>query len=357
MKPIRLAAVVLVALVVLVATACGGSSNKQSVPDNAVAVVDGTPVTKAELDALLARAQKTYKAQKRAFPKAGTAEYQALQTQAVAFLVQRAEYSNRAADLKLTVTNKEVTDRINQIKTQSFGGSQAKLDKQLKAQGYTPESLKADIKAQLISEKIYTSVTNGAKVSDADITKYYNANKSQYQTGESRDVRHILIALDKSGKPVDTAKGETVDYAVSKAFADKLYTQLKNGASFAALAKKYSADPGSKNNGGKLTITRGQTVAPFDATAFNLSSNVISRPVRTQFGYHVIQPISDVRPPTTTPLKQAKAQIQATLLEKSKNDAITNWTTATKDFFAKKVAYATGFAPPAAATSSAATTG
>jgi len=337
MKPIRLAAVVLVALAVLVATACGSSSDKQSVPENAVAVVDGTTVTKSELDALLARAQKTYKAQKRAFPKAGTAEYQALQTQAVAFLVQRAEYNNRAADLKLTVTDKEITDRINQIKTQSFGGSQAKLDAQLKAQGYTPESLKADIKAQLISEKIYASVTKDAKVSDADITKYYNQNKSQYQTGESRDVRHILVK--------------------SKAQANKIYDQLKAGASFAALAKKYSIDPGSKNNGGKLTIVRGQTVAPFDATAFNLSKNVVSRPIKTQYGYHVIQPISDVRPPTTTPLKQAKPQIEATLLEKSKNDAITKWTTETKDFFAKKVAYATGFAPPAAATSSAATTG
>ena len=72
----------------------------ERVPPDAVAVVDGTPVTKAELDALLARAKKTYKAQKRAFPKAGTAEYQSLQTQAVAFLVQRAEYDNRAEDLE-----------------------------------------------------------------------------------------------------------------------------------------------------------------------------------------------------------------------------------------------------------------
>ena len=61
--------------------------------------MDGTPVTKAELESLLIRAKKTYKAQKRAFPKAGTAEYQSLQTQAVAFLVQRAEYDNRAEDM------------------------------------------------------------------------------------------------------------------------------------------------------------------------------------------------------------------------------------------------------------------
>ena len=111
MKPTRVALSVLVAFAVLVAAACGGSD--ESVPSNAVAVVDGTPVTKAELDALLTRAKKSYTSQKRAFPKAGTAEYQSLQTQAVAFLVQRAEYDKQADDLKLAVTDKEVQDRID----------------------------------------------------------------------------------------------------------------------------------------------------------------------------------------------------------------------------------------------------
>jgi foldase protein PrsA len=334
MKPIRIAAAVIAVLVVLVATACGSSD--QSVPSDAVAVVDGTPVTKAELQSLLDRAKKTYKAQKRAFPKAGTSEYQSLQTQAVAFLVQRAEYDNRAEDMKLKVTDKEIDARIDQIKKQSFGGSQKKLDAQLKAQGYTVASLRSDIRAQLISEKIYDSVTKNAKVPDAAIAKYYKDNKAQYQVAESRDVRHILVK--------------------TKAQADKIYSQLKAGANFAALAKKYSLDPGSKNNGGKLTITKGQTVAPFDTTAFLLTTNQISKPVKTQYGYHVIQPISDVKPPSTTPLKDAKPQIEAQLLDKAKNDSITKWTDGVKKFFEKKVTYATGYAPPATATS-ATTTG
>ena len=334
MKPTRIVVAALVALVVLVATACGGSD--QSVPDDAVAVVDGVPVTKADLEGLLARAKATYKTQKRAFPKAGTTEFQSLQTQAVAFLVQRAEYDNRAADLKLTVTDKEIDARIEQVKKQSFGGSQAKLDKQLKQQGYTQESLRADIKAQILSEKIYDAVTKDAKVTDTEIAKYYQQNKSQYSQAESRDVRHILVK--------------------TKAQANKIYDELKAGGNFAALAKKYSTDPGSKDNGGKLTIIRGQTVAPFDTTAFLLSTNAVSRPIKTQFGYHVIQPISAIKPAKVTPLKDAKPAIQATLLDKAKTDAITKWTADTKSFFAKKVAYATGFAPPAAATDPATTT-
>jgi len=74
MKPTRVVVAALVALVVLVATACGSSD--QSVPNDSVAVVDGVPVTKADLEGLLARAKATYKTQKRAFPKAGTTEFQ-----------------------------------------------------------------------------------------------------------------------------------------------------------------------------------------------------------------------------------------------------------------------------------------
>ena len=64
----------------------------------------------------------------------------------------------------------------------------------------------------------------------------------------------------------------------TKAQANKIYDKIKAGGNFAALAKKYSTDPGSKDNGGKLTIIRGQTVAPFDTTAFLLSTNQVSAP-------------------------------------------------------------------------------
>lgn len=328
MKPIRIALPLLVAVTVLVAAGCGGSDNK--VPKDAVAVVDGTVISKADLEALIGRAKKSYTSQKRAFPKAGTAEYQSLQTQAVAFLVQRAEYQKEAAKMKLAVTDKEIEARIDQVRKQYFGGDQKKLDKQLAEQGYTFQAFRDDIDAQLISEKLYDEVTKGAVVSDADIVKYYNENKRQYEVPESREVRHILVK--------------------TKAEADRIYNQLKAGGDFAALARKYSLDPGSKSQGGRLTISRGQTVAPFDSTAFLLAKNQISRPVKTQFGYHVIQPISDVKPGTTTPLKDVRAQIRSQLEQSKKSESIQKWAADTKKAYDSKVAYATGFAPPAAAT-------
>ncbi len=330
MKPARVIASLLVALVVVVLAACGGSD--QSVPDNAVAVVDGTPVTKVELDQLLTRAKKTYTAQKRAFPKAGTAEYQSLQSQAVAYLVQRAEYDVEAENLKITVTDKEIEGRITQLKTQYFGGSQAKLDKQIKDQGYTTESFRDDIRARVLSEKIYVAVTKDAKVTDAQVTTYYVANKKQppIYTAESRDVRHILVK--------------------DKAQAMKIYDELKSGGDFTKLVTKYTLDEASKAGGGKMTIKRGDTVAEFDSTSFLLPTDSISRPVKTQFGYHIIQALSDVRPGKTLSQKEATPQIKALLLDKSKNDALTTWTNENKKELDKKVVYAVGFAPPAAAT-------
>ena len=229
---------------------------------------------RADYDALLAQAKKSYKNQKREFPKAGSQEFQTLKNQAVQFLVQREQFEQEADALDVEITDKQVDARLAQIQKQYFGGDKKKFEKQLKDQGLTEAQVRKDIRAQIISEKIFEEVTRDVKVTDKQVEEYYTKNKAQYSQPESREVRHILVK--------------------TKAKADDIYNQLKAGADFAALAKKYSEDTGSKANGGKLTISKGQTVAPFDQTAFLLKKNEISKPVKTEFGYHVIQPLGDV---------------------------------------------------------------
>ena len=243
------------AVLTLVAAGCGDSDE---VPADAVAVVDGTTITRAELDDLLARAKKSYAAQKREFPKAGTPEYQSLQTQAVAFLVQREEYAREAGKLEIEVTEAQVDKKVDEVKKQYFANDQKKLVKGLADQGYTVATLREDIVSQLTTEAIYANVTKDVKVTDDALQKYYDENKKNYTVAESRAVRHILVK--------------------TKAEADKLQAQLEGGADFAVLAKQSSLDPGSKDQGGKLTITRGQTVAPFDKAAFALKTNELSAP-------------------------------------------------------------------------------
>src|SRR5512147_719313 len=125
MKRSLMLAAAALAAITLVAAGCGGSDE---VPADAVAVVDGTTISRTTLDELLARAKKSYTAQKRAFPKAGTSEYQTLQTQAVAFLVQREEYAREADRLGIKVTDAQITKKLQEVKKQYFGGSQTKFE-------------------------------------------------------------------------------------------------------------------------------------------------------------------------------------------------------------------------------------
>jgi parvulin-like peptidyl-prolyl isomerase len=327
MKLLRFLPVALLLALVLVAAGCGGGS--KSVPSSAVARVGNATITKDQFNFLIAGAQRTYTAKKTAFPKPGTTQYKALQDQAMQYLVQQAELEQKAKDLGVTVTDKDVAARLAQIKTQYFKGSETAYQKQLKAQGLTESQLKLDLHAQILSEKLYNAVTGKLKVTDAEIQAYYTANKTQYGTAASRDVRHILVN--------------------NKKLADTIETKLKSGGNFGALAKKYSKDPGSAKTGGKLTITKGQTVPPFDKAAFALKTNEISPPVHTQYGWHIIQALSAVRPAKSTPLASVKAQISQQLLQTKRTAAMTKWLDGVKAAFAKQISYQAGYTPESTA--------
>lgn len=315
------------ALLGVVLAGCGGGS--ENVPDGAVALVDGEEITKAEFDALMSRAKLSYTNNKQDFPKAGTPEYRTLQNQAVAYLVQQEKYRQKADDLDVEVSEKELDDRVEQLKDQYFGGNDKQFQENLKTQGLTEEQIRGEIESQLISEKIYAKVTEGVKVTDAEIEKYYNDHKADYKQGASREVRHILVAKNK------------------KALADDIRRQLQNGGNFAALAKKHSTDPGSKSNGGKLTVRKGETVPPFDKVAFELDKGELSQPVETQYGWHLIEALSDVTPEKQTPLAEVKEQIRQQLLQERRQKAITEWSQDLNEEYEDKITYQVGFAPPA----------
>jgi foldase protein PrsA len=320
--------VVVAVVVVLLLAACGGGGSA-SLESNDVAVVGDQQVTKDDLTNLLDRAKKSYAAERRPFPKPGTSAYNTLQGQAVTYLLQRAEFAQKAADMGIHISDKQIDDRIDQLKKQFYKGSEKTYEAALKKQGLTPDQARQEVKAQLISEALYNKITSKVHVSDSAIASYYNANKSVYEQKASRKVRHILVS--------------------SKTLADRLYTQLvgSHERNFAALAKQYSKDPGSAAKGGVLTVTRGQTVPAFDKTAFALKKGQLARPVHTQYGWHVIQALSGITPPKVTPLSNVKASIRQQLEQQQKNEAMTTWVDGVKkdDCKGGKVKYAPGYAP------------
>jgi parvulin-like peptidyl-prolyl isomerase len=328
---IRLIAVFAALVLGASAAGCGGDdddsgSDAADVPADAIAVVGDRAIPKTEYDRLLSQAQKTYEARDQEFPEAGTEEFAQLRAALVRSLVEQAQFEIAAEELDITVTDEELQTRLDELKDQFFDGDEEAYQAELEKQGLTEEQVLKDLRTRMLSEKIFEEVTSEVEVTDEDVQAYYEENQAQFEQTASRQVRHILVK--------------------TKARADQIHQQLENGGDFAQLAKRYSQDPASKNEGGELTAQKGATVAPFDQAAFELETGELSDPVKTQFGWHIIEAVDDVVEASTQELSEVEEQIRTTLLEEKKNTRINEWVEELQARFESQIAYAPGFEPP-----------
>jgi parvulin-like peptidyl-prolyl isomerase len=320
----KLLPLLLLALIALPVAACGSSDESKTVPPGAVALVGDKPIEKGDLDRLLAQAKANYEAQKQDFPAVGTPDYQNLRGTLLRGLVQQSQWEQAGGAMGVEVSDQEVDTRLDALKQQYFKGDEEKFKTELEKQGLTEEALRDQLRAKLLSDKLYKTILDKVQVTDADIKAYYDSHKAQFMQPESREVQHILVK--------------------QRSLADEIYAKLKNGADFAALAKKYTQDPGSKGDGGKFTAYQGKTVKPFDKFVFSAKVGELSHPIKTSFGWHVIEVLSDTKPAAPQPLADAKDQISGTLLKQKQDQALKDWV---KDAESKyPVTYATGYAPP-----------
>lgn len=320
--------------------ACGGGEGDDAadVPAGSIAVVGDREISKAEYDRLLAQAEKTYEAREQEFPQAGTPEFAQLRNAIVRSLVEQAEFEIAAEELDVEVTDEDVEKRLDELKEQFFEGDQERYETELEKQGLTDAQVRKDVRTRILSERIFEQVTKGVQVTEADVQAYYEENKAQFETPATRDVRHILVK--------------------NKARAEDIHRQLQNGGNFAQLARRFSQDPASKEEGGKFTAQQGATVPEFDETAFELETGELSEPVKTQFGWHIIEATSAIKPKSTQEFPEVEEQIREQLLEEKKNARINEWIEELRERFEEEIAYAPGFEPPPpAATTGGADTG
>jgi peptidyl-prolyl cis-trans isomerase D len=135
------------------------------------------------------------------------------------------------------------------------------------------------------------------ELSDADLRAAYEKDKSRLEVPEKRHPRHILI----TGK----------DDATALALAQQVLSQAKSGKDFGELAKQYSQDPGSAQNGGDLGWAERSTfVKPFADTLFGMSAGEIVGPVKTQYGYHIIR-LEEIQRGKSKSFEEARPELEA----------------------------------------------
>jgi foldase protein PrsA len=236
-------------------------------------------------------------------------QYDALKQQVMQFLVSAEWIQQEAKNQGVKVSDKEVQKQFQDQKKQSFQ-KEEDYKKFLKNSGMTEADLLFRVKLDVISNDVRTKVIKGKdKVTDAQISSYYNKNKERFAQPERRD---LLVVLTRNKAKADAAK-----------------KALDGGQKWAAVAKKYSIDEASKAQGGKLPgVAKGQQEKAFDDAIFGAKKGVTTGPVKTQFGYYVFQ-VTKVTPASQQTLAQTKDTIRNLLKSQNQQKALNDFV---KDF-------------------------
>jgi len=255
--------------VCLAACSSGGNSG-------AVVTVKGQAITHADLDQKL---------------EDSPASRSVLQS-----LVTNVLIDKYAQEHNITVSDADIDKQENQYKAQYPAGA---WDEMLKSRNMSEQEVRDIIRRQLVLDK---AVGANVHVSEKQIADYFAKNHVQYDQPAMAHARHILVPDLKT--------------------ANKVEADLKAGKDFAAEAKQYSVDPGSRDKGGDVGwFRKGQMVPPFEAYVFSAPLHKISQPVKSTFGYHIIE-VLERKPAKLATLASAHDQIEQALKQQQESPLI-----------------------------------
>lgn len=231
----RIAAGLITALMAASLAACSGGGS--------VATVNGESVSKTDFDNKL--------------------ESSPVAKGVLSQMAQAILLNQYAKDNNIQVTDAEVDKKLGDLKAQ-YG---AQFDQLVKQRGMTENDVRDQLRLQLIVDK---AVGKDIKVSDSDVHKFFVKNHAAFDKPAMVHARHILVPDLKTAQMVEQ--------------------KLKSGGKFEDLAKQYSIDPGSKDKGGDLgSFRQGQMVPSFEKAAFSQPLHQVGPPVKSPFGYHIIE--------------------------------------------------------------------
>ncbi|MDK2976200.1 MAG: peptidyl-prolyl cis-trans isomerase [Candidatus Marinimicrobia bacterium] len=212
-----------------------------------------------------------------------------------------------AADQGIEVSEEDIQAEMEQIwSNPRFGGSEEAFKDYIESQGFTMDMVRQDIRDGLIFQAYLEQVI------DPEIDVPEEVLQEAYKAPVSASVRHILLST-QGQNPEEKAE--------TRKKMEGILKRARSGEDFAKLAKEYSEDPGSKEQGGLYeNFSRGQMVPAFDEAAFSEPVGSITDIVETQFGYHIIKILD--RKSETRPFEEVRDSLRANELSSLRNAAI-----------------------------------
>ncbi|MBU3183187.1 peptidylprolyl isomerase [Clostridium psychrophilum] len=183
------------------------------------------------------------------------------------------------------------------------------LDSDMKKDPDYVEQMKLIGKDVLIQIGVKNILAN-INITEEEIKKYYEDNSGIFKSEETASAKHILVDTLEQIK--------------------KIKVEITNGMSFEEAAKKYSKCPSSAQGGNLGEFTRGKMVPEFEKVAFELKVGEISEPVKTQFGYHLIQ-LDKKSPGKVKSLEESRQTIVENISHQKQNEKYMSFVTELKD--------------------------
>ncbi|MBK5211003.1 MAG: peptidylprolyl isomerase [Coriobacteriia bacterium] len=261
------------------------------------AKVNGTPITTVALDAEVAK----LKIQQPSIFKSGSGTSEGtIRSTLLDELVDQELLTEEAKKQNITVTDAVVAQNLASLK--AGYSDDAQFEAALKSAGYTLDTIQAEVKWELMSNAILAKLVPVSSVTDKEALAYYNSNKTKFKVDAAKRSSHILFA------------------AKDEATAKKVLEQLQEGANFAAMAKEYSTDTASAQNGGDLGWPTQSYATEFQNAVDKLGKGEMSGLVKSSFGWHIIK-VTDTRKAGQESFKAAKETVVQTLLSSKRQSA------------------------------------
>ena len=210
------------------------------------------------------------------------------------------------------VTDADVDAELAKIKGQ-FPDEKAFQD-QLAQSGMNPEKLKENVRTGLQQSRWMKSQVQTPEVTDEQAKAFYDSNMKEFEQPETVKATHILFMVDADA-PADVVKQK-------EDAATKAAERAAAGEDFTTLAKELSEEPGAAESGGDLGFfPKDRMVPEFAEVAFAQKVGDISKPVKTQFGWHIIK-VTDKKTAGTVPFDQVKDQVTSFLKSSGQREAV-----------------------------------
>lgn len=219
--------------------------------------------------------------------------------------------TKRAASIE--VKDDEVNAQFEQLRSR-FPTPEA-FEEQLAKSGQTADKIKEDMRNYLKQQNwVQDQVKDAPKATDADAEEFFTKNPDQFKKPEQVRASHILVSVAPDANEEQLAE--------KRKAAEAIAARVKAGEAFDKLASELSEDPSAKQNAGDLNyFSKEQMVPEFSEAAFGMKTGEISAPVKSQFGFHIIQ-VTDHKDAEAMTLESVKPRLLAFLTQRLRDSQV-----------------------------------